>query len=180
MQQFLSGLLKWILSYLITESMHWLSSTRCTYLPLTVSEVWPCSLTVPVGFEARLTTTDLPAPLQAKISYQAATALCPAVWGLCQGFLQKCTGVHRPVGGKGRWRWEAGGEAFGPSLALSCFPQTDWTSSVKDLIKDHFQAPWVGHTFMHAVTKWKQCCYRYCHKQASAAGFSNQALKWAA
>lgn len=74
----------------------------------TVSKVLPCSLTAPGGWGAGLTTADLLAPLQGKISYQAAAALCPAVWGLCQGFLNKCTGVHQAAGGKQRWRWERG------------------------------------------------------------------------
>lgn len=118
----------------------------------TVSKVLPCGLRAPGGLGAGLTTADLPAPLQGKISYQAAAALCPAVWGLCQGFLHKCTGVHQAVGGKRRRRW---GEAFGPSSALSLVSKKDWTSSVRTLIKDHFQGPQAGHTFMRAVTKWR-------------------------
>lgn len=50
----------------------------CVWL-YTVSKVLPCSLTAPGGLGAGLTTADLPAPLQGKISYQAAAALCPAV-----------------------------------------------------------------------------------------------------
>lgn len=76
-----------------------------------VNKVLSCSLTGPVGLGAGLMTADLPAPLQ------AAAALCPAVWGLCQGFLHRCArGSQSSWGAKWRWRW---GEAFGPSSALS-------------------------------------------------------------
>lgn len=94
------------------------------------------------GLEASLTTADLPAPLQGKISYQTATALCPAVWGLCQGFLLKCTGVHQTVGGKQTWREEAWNLSL--SLELSHVAQKAWMSSVKALIKEHFQAQQVS------------------------------------
>lgn len=105
------------------------------------------------GLGAGLMTADPPAPLQGKISYQAAAALCPAVWGLCQGFLHKCTGVHQAVGGQ---RGVVGGRMGelkppGPSSAPSPALWQDWTSSVKALIKDHFQAPQRG-THFHA------CC----------------------
>ena len=95
----------------------------------TASKVLPSSLSAPGGLRAGLTTADLPAPLQEKISYQAAAALSPAVWGLCQGFLHKCNGVHQAVGGKQSWRREGGGggggggEAFGPSSPLSHVPK---------------------------------------------------------
>lgn len=149
----LDSLLLMLVHWSDTQTELGLSCTHvaCVWL-YTVSKVLPCSLTAPGGLGAGLKTADLPAPLQGKISYQAAAALCPAVWGLCQGFLHKCTGVHQAVGGKRRWRW---GEAFGPSSVLWHVPQKDWTSSVKALIKDHFQVPQVGRTFMRAVTKWR-------------------------
>lgn len=68
--------------------------TACVWL-YTVSKVLPCSLKAPGGLGAGFTTTDLPAPLQGKIGHQAAAALCPAVWRLCQGFLHRCIGVHQ-------------------------------------------------------------------------------------
>lgn len=93
----LIGCHEWLLVILVT-----LDST-CVWV-YAVSKVLPCSLTMPGGLRTGLTTADLPASLQGKISYQAAAALCPAVWGLCQGFLQKCNGVHQAAGGKRRWR----------------------------------------------------------------------------
>ncbi len=121
-------------------------SLSCTHVACvwlyTVSKVLSCSLTAPGGLGAGLTTADLPAPLQGKISYQAAAALCPAVWGLCQGFLHKCTGVHQAVGGQTEVEVEGGGvKPLGHPQSCDTFPKKTGRHLSKPSSKITFKPP---------------------------------------
>lgn len=115
-------------------------------------------------------------PLTCLLLYEARSAIRPLL--LCGLLFEGCfrdssigaLGFTEQLGGKRRRRW---GEASGPSPELSRVSQEDWTSSVKALIKDHFQAPLSGPHF-HACCDQTAVALPWILLRARA-GFSNQA-----